>query len=265
MGAAFCLEGVRATRSADARLGPWLIQYRHDFNGVGRCERKVRMIGKYRSRLRMAWGLEEGVGDQLVGGVCPIHSVAMDQHDLFPEVPTVAPPGLKYEPQLIAPIDAASLVELMAPLPFKEFEFHGFTGKRRVVSFGWKYNFSSQRLAKIGNIPGFLIPLRDSAARFAGLDSDALEQVLVTEYQPGASIGWHRDKAVFDEVVGVSLGASCTMRFRQSIGGKWERRNVTLEPGSAYLISGEARTDWEHSIPPVARLRYSVTFRSMRR
>ena len=193
------------------------------------------------------------------------HSVAMAQYDLFSELQTIFPPGLKCEPELIGADEAALIVRLIAPLPFKEFEFHGFTGKRRVVSFGWKYDFSSQRLEKIGHIPDFLLPLRDAAAHFAELDSGALEQVLVTEYQPGAAIGWHKDKAVFDEVVGVSLGASCTMRFRRSINGHWERRNVRLDPGSAYLISGEARTEWEHSIPPVARLRYSVTFRTIKR
>lgn len=189
----------------------------------------------------------------------------MDHANLFPEEPVGLLPGLKYQAGLIPEAEAASLVELIAPLPFKEFEFHGFTGKRRVVSFGWKYDFSSQRLERIGYVPEFLLPLRNKAAEFAALSPDALEQVLVTEYQPGATIGWHRDKAVFDEVVGVSPGASCIMRFRRRTGAAWERRNLKLESGSAYLISGEARTHWEHSIPPVAGLRYSVTFRSVKR
>lgn len=188
----------------------------------------------------------------------------MTQQDMFPELRLLMPAGLKYEPELIGADEAASLLKVIAPLPFKEFEFHGFTGKRRVVSFGWKYDFSSQRLEKIEGIPDFLLPLRDRAATFADVDAEGLEQVLVTEYQPGAAIGWHKDKAVFDEVVGVSLGASCTMRFRRAIDGHWQRRNVGLDPGSAYLISGEARTEWEHSIPPVAKLRYSVTFRSIK-
>jgi len=189
----------------------------------------------------------------------------MNHPDLFPELPVGLLPGLKYQPELISAAEAASLVESIAALPFKEFEFHGFTGKRRVISFGWKYDFSSQRLEWIGYVPEFLLPLRYVAANFAALDPDALEQVLITEYQPGAAIGWHKDKAVFDEVAGVSLGAACTMRFRRSIGETWERRHVTLEPGSAYLISGEARSHWEHSIPPVTRLRYSVTFRTVKR
>jgi alkylated DNA repair dioxygenase AlkB len=174
------------------------------------------------------------------------------------------PPGLRYEPRLITPDEAPSFVEPISKLPFEAFRFHGFTGKRRVVSFGWKYDFSTERLEAIGPMPNFLLPLRARAAHFAGFDEEALEQVLVTEYQPGAAIGWHKDKAVFDEVVGISFGAPCTMRFRRVQGQSWERRNVLLEPGSAYIIAGESRSQWEHSIPPVDSLRFSVTFRSLR-
>jgi alkylated DNA repair dioxygenase AlkB len=156
-----------------------------------------------------------------------------------------------------------SLVQTIGDLPFEAFQFHGFTGKRRVVSFGLKYDFSAQRLERIEAIPNFLLPLRLRAAKFGGLNESTLEQVLVTEYQPGAAIGWHKDKAVFDEVIGVSFGATCTMRFRRAEGRSWERRSVQLEPGSAYIITGQSRSEWEHSIPPVDALRYSVTFRSL--
>lgn len=188
----------------------------------------------------------------------------MYQSDLFGSPASDLPPGLRYEQRLLELRDAEQLVNEIAPLPFREFEFHGFTGKRRVVSYGWKYDFSAQRIEQVAAIPAFLLPLRARAAEFAGLDPHALEQVLVTEYSPGAAIGWHKDKAVFDEVVGVSLGSSCTMRFRKPAGGKWERVSVQLDPGSAYLISGPSRSEWEHSIPPVTALRYSVTFRSLR-
>jgi alkylated DNA repair dioxygenase AlkB len=189
----------------------------------------------------------------------------MTQPDLFSVEPDL-PPGLRYEPSLIDAGIAARFEQLIAPLPFVEFQFHGFTGKRRVVSFGWKYDFAAARLMPAEPIPEWMLPLRGRAAVFAGLAPAALEQVLVTEYQPGAAIGWHKDKAVFDEVVGISFGAACTMRFRRPVEvGRWDRRSVTLQPGSAYLIGGEARTVWEHSIPPVEQLRYSVTFRSMRR
>lgn len=188
----------------------------------------------------------------------------MHQEDLFAQPFPHLPPGLRYQPALIGADEAEELTDTIAQLPFKAFEFHGFTGKRRVVSFGWKYDFAAERVERIESMPAFLMPLRDKAAAFGGLEPEVLEQALVTQYQPGAAIGWHKDKAVFDEVIGVSLGAPATLRFRRKAGAKWERRNLMLEPGSAYIITGEARTQWEHSIPPVEALRYSVTFRSMR-
>ena len=148
-------------------------------------------------------------------------------------------------------------------LPFREFEFHGYTGKRRVVSFGWKYDFSGQKLREADAIPEFLLPLRNRAAAFARLDAEAFEQVLVTEYAPDAGIGWHRDKGVFGEVVGVSLLASCILRFRRKLDQKWERINVLAEPRSAYHLTGPARAEWQHSILRVDALRYSITFRTM--
>ena len=113
-------------------------------------------------------------------------------------------------------------------------------------------------------IPDYLAELRALAGQFAGLDPDALQQVLVTEYASGAGIGWHRDKAVFGQVVGVSLLAPCTLRFRRKAGDTWERANLRAEPRSAYHLSGPARSEWEHSIASVDTLRYSITFRSMR-
>jgi alkylated DNA repair dioxygenase AlkB len=171
----------------------------------------------------------------------------MTHDDLFGERPVIAPPGLRYEPRFLSNREAVALARSIAPLPFKEFEFHGFTGKRRVVSFGWKYDFSSRRLEKIGQLPQLLLPLRNAAALFADLDPEALEQVLVTEYQPGAAIGWHKDKAVFDEIVGVSLGAPCTMRFRRSNNGVGSGLTSGLTP--ALPISFRARRERSGSIP----------------
>jgi alkylated DNA repair dioxygenase AlkB len=91
-----------------------------------------------------------------------------------------------------------------------------------------------------------------------------VQHALVTEYQPGAAIGWHRDKDVFGDVIGVSLLSPCNFRLRRKLGPKWERASIVAEPRSVYLLRGAARTDWEHSIPAVDELRYSITFRSMR-
>ena len=188
---------------------------------------------------------------------------AFDQFSLFEDRP-VLPPGFKYQSELISLDEERQLVREIQPLPFKEFEFHGFTGRRRVVSFGWRYDFNERELERADDVPPFLLPLRSRAAAFAGLGADSFQHVLVTEYSPGAAIGWHRDKAVFDEVVGVSLLASCKFRFRRRRGAAWERADIIAEPRSAYLLSGPARTEWEHSIPPVEQLRYSITFRNFR-
>src|SRR5690349_8775446 len=179
-------------------------------------------------------------------------------------VPARLPEGFRYRPELIGRDDEATLVARVRELPFREFEFHGYLGKRRVVSFGWRYDFSGSGLTKAEDIPEFLLPLQASAASFAGIEPEALQHVLVTEYAPGAGIGWHRDKAVFGEVVGISLLAPCVLRFRRKVDGKWDRVNVRAEPRSAYHLSGPARLVWQHSILRVDELRYSITFRNVR-
>ena len=192
------------------------------------------------------------------------------QFDLFggpdpgPGPGPALPDGFKYAPDLLGPADEAALLAHVRELPFRDFEFHGYTGRRRVVSFGWHYDFAERRLRKADDIPAFLLALREPAAAFAGLAPAALQHALVTEYAPGAGIGWHRDKAVFGEVVGISLLSPCTFRLRRAAGEGWERVNVPAEPRSAYLLSGPSRTEWEHSVPPVGALRYSVTFRNLR-
>jgi alkylated DNA repair dioxygenase AlkB len=174
------------------------------------------------------------------------------------------PEGFRYQPGLLSLADEAALLARVRELPFRAFEFHGYTGKRRVVSFGWKYDFAGRQLSKAAPIPDFLLDLRASAAAFATLPTHALQQALVTEYSPGAGIGWHRDKPVYGQVVGISLLAPCVFRFRRAAGNTWARIKVTVAPRSAYLLRGPARTLWEHSIPPVSLLRYSITFRTLR-
>ena len=168
-----------------------------------------------------------------------------------------------YEPQFLTRLEEQELVEQFNQLAFKEFEFHGYQGKRRVVYFGYRYDFNDNRLRAAEAIPAFLLPLRDRAASFAGLAPDALRQALVAEYSPGAAIGWHKDRAAFDDVIGISFVSPCRFRFRRKSGAGWARLSVLLAPRSAYLLRGAARNAWEHSIPPAENLRYSVTFRSM--
>jgi alkylated DNA repair dioxygenase AlkB len=173
------------------------------------------------------------------------------------------PPGFKYRSDLLDAEQEHSLLEQIRSLPFRDFEFHGFVGKRRVVSYGWRYDFNGGGLSQTEDIPGFLMGVRELAAAFADIPVPDLQQVLVTEYGPGAAIGWHKDRAVFGDVVGTSLLAPCTFRLRRRRETGWDRASLELEPRSVYLLRGPSRTDWEHSIPPVAGLRYSLTFRSV--
>jgi alkylated DNA repair dioxygenase AlkB len=192
----------------------------------------------------------------------PRHSVAIsDQSDLFVPAPKL-PEGFAYRDDIISPIEEQAMIERFEELPFQPFEFHGFLGKRRVVSFGWRYDFSGRALRHSDPIPPFLLPLRKSAADFSGVSEDGLQQILINEYAPGAGIGWHRDRPMFEEVVGISFGAPCILRLRRKWGADWQRAVCNLRPRSAYLLRGPSRQEWEHSVPPVDRLRYSVTFRN---
>jgi alkylated DNA repair dioxygenase AlkB len=174
------------------------------------------------------------------------------------------PEGFRYQAEVLPAAEESELVERIKTLPLKEFEFHGYTGKRRVLSYGWHYDFGERKLGPAGDIPIFLHPVRERAAAFAGLPAGDLPHALITEYSPGAAIGWHRDKGVFEDVVGISLLSPCNFRFRRKAGAGWERYSQIVEPRSAYLLRGAARGEWEHSIPGVDALRYSITFRSLR-
>ena len=177
---------------------------------------------------------------------------------------TDLPEGFHYKSNLIDANAEQSLIRELEKLEFWPFQFHGFEGKRRVVSFGWRYNFNSGGLQKTDPFPSFLLALRDAAAASFGLEGPMLEQALLIEYGPGASIGWHKDRPVFGDVIGISLLSPCTFRFRRKDGTKWQRRSIKAEPRSAYLLQGASRHDWEHSIPAVSQKRYSITFRSLR-
>ncbi|MEZ2130408.1 MULTISPECIES: alpha-ketoglutarate-dependent dioxygenase AlkB [unclassified Sinorhizobium] len=185
------------------------------------------------------------------------------QGELFASSPPRLPEGFRYAANVVPEELQSDLLREIPDLPFKPFDFHGFEGKRRVVSYGWKYDFEIQQLRRGADIPALLQPLRVVAADFFGIEPSQLEQALVSEYAPGAPIGWHRDKHVFGRIIGVSLLSPCTFRLRRRAGDRWERASIIAEPGSAYLLSGPARTEWEHSIPPVEELRYSITFREI--
>ena len=179
--------------------------------------------------------------------------------------PLLLPEGFAYQADVLTCAQEDELVRSICTLPFKAFEFRGFEGKRRTVSYGWRYDFNQQQLQKAERLAEFLRPIREIGARFAGLEPEALEQVTVIEYSPGSAIGWHKDRPMFGDVLGVSLASSTRFRFRRRSGKSWERISLVVDPRSIYLLRGPARDVWEHSIPPVDTLRYSITMRTFRR
>jgi alkylated DNA repair dioxygenase AlkB len=187
----------------------------------------------------------------------------MSQPALFsPEPSANAPPGFGYRPDAFTLDEERDWLREIEVLPFKPFEFHGYLGKRRIVSFGWRYDYSSRALRESMPMPDFLAPLRARAAAVAGLDEALLQQALVTEYDAGVTIGWHRDKSMFEDVVALSFLSPCRFRLRRRQDSGWVRWATEIVPRSLYRLSGPARHAWEHSIPPVGAKRYSVTFRT---
>ena len=173
-------------------------------------------------------------------------------------------PGLATRDDIITSDEEADLIAHIDAEGLSPFRFQGWLGKRLTRSFGWTYDFDTGRFAPADPLPHWLRPLKDRAAAFAGLGADDLVQALLIRYDPGAGIGWHKDRPVFEHVIGISLGNPATMRFRRHAGARFERATAPLVPRAAYHLSGEARHEWEHSIADMAVPRWSVTFRTLR-
>ena len=188
----------------------------------------------------------------------------MSQESLFLTEPSASAPvpGFAYWADTFSAAEERAWLRENEALPFKPFEFHGYLGKRHIVSFGWRYDYSGRALRPSTPMPAFLEPLRARAGDVAGLDVASLQQALITEYDAGVTIGWHRDKPMFEDVVALSFLSPCRLRLRRKHGARWVRWATEIAPRSLYRLSGPARHEWEHSIPPVDSKRYSVTFRT---
>jgi alkylated DNA repair protein (DNA oxidative demethylase) len=171
--------------------------------------------------------------------------------------------GLRYAEGAISIAEERELLERLTPLELMPFRFHGWLGNRRTQSFGWRYDFDDSSFTPGDPIPDWLGALREQAAAFAAMKPEDFVHVLVARYDPGAGIGWHRDRDVFEEVVGFSLASPATLRFRQRLSGGFRRASIEVAPRSGYLLSGESRWEWEHSIAPGDELRFSITFRTL--
>jgi len=170
--------------------------------------------------------------------------------------------GLEYRPDFITTKEELDLIGHLSIAELSPFKFRGWTGKRLTRTFGWRYDFDDRSFALSEPMPDWLLPLRAKAAAFANLAPDDFIHALLVRYDPGAGIGWHRDRPVFEAVVGVSLGSPAVLRFRRRRESGFDRANIEVEPRSAYLLTGPARHEWEHSIAPGETLRLSITFRS---
>ena len=190
---------------------------------------------------------------------------AVTEPDLF--APPALPRGLEYRPDFLDRDEEATLIDAFAALPFREAPFRQYTARRRVVRFGHDGYGDLGELQDGGPSPAWLVALERKAALVAHVDDGAFVHALVTEYRPGTPIGWHRDKPAYGTVVGISLGSPCRMRFRPYDNQHDRNAVIALElaPRSLYVMRDDIRWRWQHQIPPVKALRYSVTFRTLRR
>jgi alkylated DNA repair dioxygenase AlkB len=190
----------------------------------------------------------------------------MAQHTLFPVDASAFADGYAYEAEFLSPAEESALVAEIQRLPLAEAEYKQFRAKRRIVSYGGRYDFTAQKLNDGEPIAPFLLPLRARAAAWAGVPAEDFTHALVAEYSPGTQLGWHRDLPNFELVVGVSLNTAARMRFRR-YPPQPRAKSIAIElaPRSIYRLRGEARWDWQHSVPPTPGLRYSITFRTLRK
>jgi len=180
---------------------------------------------------------------------------------LFDKVRT-EPEGLRYAAEFVTPAIEQELILGIQTLPLQPFHFGEFEGKRRVASFGFRYDYDFHQLKRAEPIPAWLAEIVANVEMFGG-PATRIQQVLCTEYGVGVGIGWHRDKPHFDEIFGLSLGSACKFRFRKRSGKTWDRFKIDAEPRSIYMMTGASRQIWEHSVPAVEAPRYSITFRTM--
>ncbi len=193
--------------------------------------------------------------------------MSAQQPDLFGmELPISYPvEGLRVLEDVVTPGEEAAIIERIDAAGLEPFKFQGWLGRRLTASFGSAYDYTRGAVVSAPPIPDWLFPLRAQLAKWAGLVPERLTQALVIRYDPGAGIGWHRDRPQYGKVIGVSLGAAETMRLRRRRGeGGFDRFALPLRPREAYLLDGPARSEWEHSIAPVESRRWSVTFRTLR-
>lgn len=169
-------------------------------------------------------------------------------------------PGFNFAAELIGPDEEAFLIERIEACCPQAYQ--GDRGGLRAISYGWRYDLDDASFAPCEPMPAEFAAVRDAAARFAGIPPESIVQCLFNSYETGAEIPWHCDKSIWENVVGVSLGASATMRFRRQDVDGYRYAEAPLPRRSIYALTGRVRHQFDHSIPPVEGRRWSITFRT---
>jgi alkylated DNA repair dioxygenase AlkB len=179
---------------------------------------------------------------------------------------TERPDGVLYREGFVTEDEELQLVDVFDDFEFSEVRMHGQAARRTVLHFGYRYDYEGWKVVPVEPLPASLEWLLSRAAALVGVEPEAFAEALVTRYPPGAGIGWHRDAPLFGpQVVGVSLLSPCSLRFQRGAGEVRRVFSLELAPRSVYVLSGPARSSWQHSIPTTKSLRYSVTFRTLTR
>ena len=195
-----------------------------------------------------------------------MHNSHVTQRELFAGAAAATPPGLSYAPDFLSAPEETQLLALISGLPLQEAQYKEWHARRRIVSYGGRYDFTRHQLSEAPPIPEFLLPLRDRIARFANVAPERIEYAMVAEYHPETPLGWHRDVPDFEVIMGVSLLGHARLRFRPWPPKPSARTSFAIElaPCSAYVLRDEVRWHWQHAVSPTKQLRYSITFRTRR-
>ncbi len=192
-----------------------------------------------------------------------------EQPKLF-DLPQELPNGLIYQPNFLTEAEEEYILEVIRNLPLKHPQYDEYMAKRRIMNFGWGYDFEHRKLIPGPPLPDFLQDIQEKIAGWIEIPAPRVAEALISEYTEGSAIGWHRDTEEFEMIVGISLAGWCRMRFRpvpgRSPDSTKKKKDVValeVEPRSAYIMQGPVRWDWQHSIAPTRTLRYSITFRTL--
>jgi alkylated DNA repair protein (DNA oxidative demethylase) len=173
---------------------------------------------------------------------------------------TGQPEGFEYIHNFLPFPQQIQLLKELRGLHYEHEMFRGRLMKRAWAQFGYSYVAAAHKVTPAPAMPAYLQSVLQNASVYYP-DDLTFTQCIVTKYPPGAAIGYHADAAVFGEyLLGISFASEARLQFRPK---KTQKASfeVTLAPGSLYVMHGRARYHYDHRIVPVKTERYSLTFR----